>query len=51
MAQLISQVVGMADAIADDSEIEINPCGHPTGQGVTMVDALVVRKKVVSFPI
>jgi acetyltransferase len=28
------------------SEIEINPVlVHPTGQGVTIVDALVVRKK------
>jgi hypothetical protein len=47
LAQLIAQVsvlaAGWREAI---SEIEINPVlVHPLGQGVTVVDALVVRKK------
>ena len=35
-----------ANSAAEISEIEINPVlVHPAGQGVTIVDALVVRKK------
>jgi acetyltransferase len=35
-----------AQFAAEISEIEINPVlVHPQGQGVTLVDALVVRKK------
>jgi acetate---CoA ligase (ADP-forming) len=46
LAQLISQVSVLAAAYRDQiSEIEINPVlVHPEGQGVTIVDALVVRK-------
>jgi acetyltransferase len=47
LSQLISQVSALAAASRDQiSEIEINPVlVHPAGQGVTIVDALVVRKK------
>jgi acyl-CoA synthetase (NDP forming) len=47
LAQLIAQVSMLAAAYRDQiSEIEINPVlAHPQGQGVTIVDALVVRKK------
>jgi acetyltransferase len=47
LAQLISQVSVLAAQYAGViSEIEINPVlVHPVGQGVTIVDALVVRKK------
>ncbi len=47
LAQLISQVsVLAARSRAEISEIEINPVlVHPQGHGVTVVDALVVRKK------
>ena len=47
LAQLIAQVsVLAAQHRAEISEIEINPVlAHPQGQGVTIVDALVVRKK------
>ena len=46
LSQLISQVSALAAAYRDRiSEIEINPVlVHPEGQGVTVVDALVVRK-------
>jgi acyl-CoA synthetase (NDP forming) len=46
LAQLISQIsVLAAELRAEVSEIEINPVlVHPAGQGVTIVDALVVRK-------
>ncbi len=46
LSQLISQVsVLAAQNSAQISEIEINPVlVHPEGQGVTVVDALVVRK-------
>jgi len=46
LSQLISQVsVLAAQYAADISEIEINPVlVHPEGQGVTIVDALVVGK-------
>ncbi len=46
LSQLISQVSALAAAYRDRiSEIEINPVFvHPEGQGVTIVDALVVRK-------
>src|SRR5436190_13093097 len=46
LSQLISQVSALAAAYRDRiSEIEINPVlVHPEGQGVTIVDALVVRK-------
>src|SRR6202048_2428290 len=48
LAQLISEVSVLAAASRDHiSEIEINPVlAHPEGQGVTIVDALVVPKKV-----
>jgi acetate---CoA ligase (ADP-forming) len=47
LSQLISQVSVLAAQFnAEISEIEINPVlVHPEGQGVTVVDALVVRKK------
>src|SRR3984893_65250 len=47
LAQLISQVSVLAAQYAREiSEIEINPVlVHPAGQGATIVDALVVRKK------
>jgi acetate---CoA ligase (ADP-forming) len=47
LSQLISQLSVLAAQYARDiSEIEINPVlAHPVGQGVTIVDALVVRKK------
>jgi acetate---CoA ligase (ADP-forming) len=47
LSQLIAQVSMLAAQYsADISEIEINPVlVHPQGQGVTVVDALVVRKK------
>ena len=46
LSQLISQVSALAAAYRERiSEIEINPVlVHPEGQGVTIVDALVVRK-------
>jgi len=46
LSQLISQVSALAAAYRDRiSEIEINPVlVHAEGQGVTIVDALVVRK-------
>jgi acetyltransferase len=48
LSKLISQVSMLAADFRDQiSEIEINPVlVHPEGQGVTVVDALVVRKKV-----
>jgi len=47
LAQLIAQVSMLAMAYREEiAEIEINPVlAHPQGQGVTIVDALVVRKK------
>ena len=47
LAQLISQVSALAAELRNEvSEIEINPVlVHPSGQGVTIVDALVVPKK------
>ena len=47
LSQLIAQVSVLAAQHASEiSEIEINPVlVHPEGQGVTIVDALVVRKK------
>jgi acetate---CoA ligase (ADP-forming) len=47
LAQLISQLSVVAAQYAQDiSEIEVNPVlVHPVGQGVTIVDALVLRKK------
>jgi acetate---CoA ligase (ADP-forming) len=46
LSQLISQVSVLAARLSREiSEIEINPVlVHPEGQGVTIVDALVVRK-------
>jgi succinyl-CoA synthetase beta subunit len=46
LSQLISQVSVLAAGSREQvSEIEINPVlVHPLGQGVTIVDALVVRK-------
>jgi acetyltransferase len=46
LAQLISQLSVLSARLrAQVSEIEINPVlVHPAGQGVTIVDALVVRK-------
>jgi acetyltransferase len=48
LSQLISQISTLAAASRDQiSEIEINPVlVHPEGQGVTIVDALVVPKKI-----
>src|SRR5438477_12662249 len=47
LSQLIAQISMLAaHASREISEIEINPVlVHPVGQGVTIVDALVVRKK------
>jgi len=47
LAQLIAQVSVLAAQHASEiSEIELNPVlVHPEGQGATIVDALVVRKK------
>jgi acetate---CoA ligase (ADP-forming) len=47
LSRLISQVSVLAARFGEQiSEIEINPVlVHPEGQGVTIVDALVVRKK------
>ena len=47
LSQLISEIsVLAAHASREISEIELNPVlVHPVGQGVTIVDALVVRKK------
>jgi acetyltransferase len=47
LSQLISQISALAAASRGlISEIEINPVlVHPEGQGVTIVDALVVPKK------
>jgi len=46
LSELISQVSALAAQLSHEiSEIEINPVlVHPQGQGVTIVDALVVRK-------
>jgi acetyltransferase len=46
LSQLIAQVSALAaDARDEIAEIELNPVlVHPVGQGVTIVDALVVRK-------
>jgi acetyltransferase len=47
LSQLIAQVSMLAAVYRDQiAEIEINPVlVHPQGQGVTIVDALVVRRK------
>ena len=47
LSQLIAQISVLAAQHASEiSEIEFNPVlVHPEGQGVTVVDALVVRKK------
>jgi acetate---CoA ligase (ADP-forming) len=47
LAKLISEVSLFAARVAAEiSEIELNPVlVHPTGQGVTIVDALVVKRK------
>jgi acetyltransferase len=49
LAKLIAQVSQLAAQRADVSEIEVNPVlVHPVGEGVTIVDALVVgREKLV----
>ena len=46
LSQLISQVSVLAAGLSDHvADIELNPVlVHPEGQGVTIVDALVVRK-------
>jgi acyl-CoA synthetase (NDP forming) len=46
LAQLMAQISQLAAGFAGDiAEIEINPVlVHPAGEGVTIVDALVVRK-------
>src|SRR5713226_3714680 len=48
LSQLIAQISMLAArSCAEISEIEINPVlVHPQGQGVTIVDALVVRRRV-----
>jgi acetate---CoA ligase (ADP-forming) len=50
LSQLISQISALAAQWSHEiSEIEINPVlVHPEGQGVTIVDALVVRKRSAS---
>jgi acetyltransferase len=50
LSQLISQISVLAAQWSHEiSEIEINPVlVHPEGQGVTIVDALVVRKRSAS---
>jgi acetyltransferase len=47
LSQLIARVSLLAERLcADIGEIELNPVlVHPEGQGVTIVDALVVRRK------
>jgi acetyltransferase len=47
LAKLISEVSVLAARLGDRvADIELNPVlVHPEGQGVTIVDALVVRKK------
>jgi acetyltransferase len=47
LSRLIAQVSWLAARLRDDvSEIELNPVlVHPEGQGVTIVDALVVGKR------
>jgi acetyltransferase len=47
LSKLISEVSVLAARLREEvSEIELNPVlVHPQGQGVTIVDALVVRKK------
>ena len=49
---LIAQVSLLAARLAREiAEIELNPVlVHPEGQGVTIVDALVVRKRIVVVP-
>ena len=52
LAQLIAQVSQLAAGRKDDvSEIEINPVlVHPEGEGVTIVDALVIGREKVAGP-
>ena len=47
LSQLIAQISVLAARYAKEiSEIEINPVlVHPEGKGITIVDALVVRRK------
>ena len=47
LSRLIAQVSLLAARLRDDvSEIELNPVlVHPEGEGITIVDALVVRKR------
>jgi acyl-CoA synthetase (NDP forming) len=47
LSALISQLSALAAQLGDEvSEIELNPVlVHPEGQGVTIVDALVVKRK------
>jgi hypothetical protein len=47
LSQLIAQVSTLAAAARDEiAEIELNPVlVHPMGQGVTIVDALVVPRE------
>ncbi len=46
LATLIAKISQIAAAAADIGEIELNPViVHPQGQGVTIADALVVRKQ------
>jgi acyl-CoA synthetase (NDP forming) len=45
LASLIARVSLLADALPDVSDIELNPViVHAEGQGVTIADALIVRK-------
>ncbi len=48
LSELISQISVLAARFSQQiSEIELNPVlVHPEGEGVTIVDALVVRQKV-----
>jgi acetyltransferase len=47
LSRLIAQVSLLAERLRNEvGEIELNPVlVHPEGQGVTIVDALVVRRK------
>jgi acyl-CoA synthetase (NDP forming) len=49
LSALIARVSRIADALPEVGEIELNPViVHPTGEGVTIADALVVRKQASS---
>jgi acetyltransferase len=46
LACLIARLSLIADALPEIEEIELNPViVHPEGQGMTIADALIVRKR------